>query len=201
MCEPIARRKVDDRVGHDAVEACRDLLGAAFEFLSQFDNGRRRLWCREYRRARGHHERACRRRAPPAHPAFPAHHVVIFSATAVMSSLGGVSPRKACTAAKTASTTSRGVLWRSARTTSSRRSAPNSRPIASLASNTPSVQNTNRSPAVRSNVSSSYVDPAKEPSGTPGRAICPTASPLQRIGYGRPELAIVRFRRLKSKSA
>src|SRR6185436_6800744 len=127
----LARRQVDEHVAGDAVEPSGDLLDAPFKFRFQL-RGRRGL-----RGERG------------------GVHTRILRATAVMSSLGGVSPRNSCTAEKMASTISRAVDVRTAPITSSSRSAPNSRPSASLASNTPSVQNTKRSPLARSNDTSS----------------------------------------------
>src|SRR6185503_3633644 len=160
----LARRQVDEHVAGDAVEPSGDLLDAPFEFRFQL-RGRRGL--------RGERGAECERCGV---------HTRILRATAVMSSLGGVSPRKSCTAEKMASTISRAVDVRTAPITSSSRSAPNSRPSASLASNTPSVQNTKRSPLARSNDTSSYVEPANEPSGTPGSVICSARPSLHRTG-------------------
>ena len=82
------------------------------ELLFQFVSGALRRRTRHSTRHNGT-QHPCTQH--PARSTQHPFHVVILSATAVMSSLGGVSPRKSCTAPKMASTTSRGVLWRSAR--------------------------------------------------------------------------------------
>jgi hypothetical protein len=102
---------------------------------------------------------------------------------------------------KTDSTMVRAGSLLESRTTFVSLSTPKSRPRKSVASKTPSVQNTYTSPATRSNDTSSYEEPANDPSGTPGSSICEAVSPLQRTGYGNPEFASVTDFRFKSNSA
>ena len=90
----------------------------------------------------------------------------------------------------------------SAPTTSSSRADVNSWPCSFIASDTPSVQNTKTSPACSENVDLVVASiPRTIRAARPATRSARTRSAEHRIGYGRPEFAIVIVRRFRSKMA
>src|SRR5262249_4955450 len=141
MREAFVRRQIDDLVADHAIDAAGDLRQPFFELRTQL-TGRLRTEHRRTRRLGAEGRRTEHDDTEHDDTEQPGAHVVILIATAVMSSFGGVSPRNDHTAEKIASTTARAVFSWFAWTTVRSRSVPNSRPRPSVASVTPSVQNT-----------------------------------------------------------
>ncbi len=188
----LAGRQIHDGVAENAVQRCGDAVEPAIENVAKLSE-LRILASGEDGDAR--QQRCERHSGRPNHP-------VIRTATAVMSSFGGVSPRHSATAAKIASTTFAGG-----------RSLTALHDLEEACRRELLAEGVHR---LEDAVRAEHEQVARRPAGTsarrrwiPGRSraerraarsAC-SVSPEQRIGYGSPEFASVIVRRFKSNTA